>query len=200
MPLGQQIIASRAAAETSTAATAASSAASLPKNASAAPFPYAPSTFSAPTEQLLHAYVPNRRPSCGPGPVPIKKYKTDPSLQVKLSGNGNIWEYYHFLVDFVPWIVHHFRNDTCSVKLLYVPNWSPQHRDDRFHFTKRNDQARSVSAHADFLLGPIGLELVFVDSPSALHRVSATVLTDPSTGKSWNINKRAWSQVLSNVG
>jgi len=83
------------------------------------------------------------------------------------SGGGNLWEYYHFMIDFAPSIYYHIRNDKAPCKKLYVPGWSDQ---DMFALTLRNQPLRSMHDNFDFFLGkPFGLTIELVGTREAMQ-------------------------------
>ncbi len=108
-----------------------------------------------------------------------------PALQ-----KGHLWEYYHFIVDFAPRFVFEFLNDApCTVHVLYVPDWPDLHQ-EKYHLLKHRETARSMANHFDALLGPLGLELVYVSTRDQLQALPVPVFGGSSP---WSPHKHPWS-------
>lgn len=81
------------------------------------------------------------------------------------SGGGRLWEYYHFLIDFAPAVLHYMRNDSAPCKSLQVPGW---YVDNKFLLALPGQPQRSMEAHFQFLLGrPLGLTVEVASSYEA---------------------------------
>ncbi|CAK0876255.1 unnamed protein product [Prorocentrum cordatum] len=89
----------------------------------------------------------------------------------KPSGQGNLWEYYHFLIDFAPAMLHFMRNDSAPCKSLQVPDW----RNNKFRLALPGQPQRSMEAHFEFLLGrPLGLTIEVASSFEAFAENART--------------------------
>jgi len=94
------------------------------------------------------------------------KYTLTPSAHP--SGRGNLWEYYHFLIDFAPAMLYHIRDDRAPCKWLQVPGW---YSDNKFYLTLPNHPQRSMEAHFEFLLGrPLNLTIDVVGDRDAFEK------------------------------
>ncbi|CAK0821813.1 unnamed protein product [Prorocentrum cordatum] len=90
----------------------------------------------------------------------------------KPSGSGNLWEYYHFLIDFAPAVLHFVRNDSAPCKRLQVPGWNGT---NKFHLALPGQPQRSLEAHFEFLLGqPLGLTIEVASSFEAFAKNART--------------------------
>ena len=75
-----------------------------------------------------------------------------------LSGNGKIWEYYHFLIDFAAPMVSLLQNESREEqKTVVLPGWR---NDDIFRLQRRSDPNRNMQPLADFLFRPLKVDLV----------------------------------------
>ena len=103
--------------------------------------------------------------TCPDEPLSFRPNSTD----VKLSGSGRMWEYYHFLVDFAAPIASHMARapapEHCPKRLLLPMR-------DVFYLTNRWNNGRSMQAHFDALFAGLNLELVHVGE--ARRGVAAT--------------------------
>lgn len=98
------------------------------------------------------------------------------------SGQGKLWEYYHFLIDFAPAIYFHIRNNSASCKTLYVPGW---HDDHKFSLTLSDQPQRTMQDKFDFFLGqPCGLNMELVDFDTIIARSQDTDVID------WDLHKQ----------
>lgn len=84
------------------------------------------------------------------------------------SGNGKLWEYYHFMVDFAPALYYHIRNEPAGCKTLYAPGW---HDDHKFALTLPRFPARSMQEKFDYFFGkPFGLTMELVDDREVMEK------------------------------
>jgi len=78
--------------------------------------------------------------------------------QSKPSGQGKIWEYYHFLVDFAAPLVALLQNEyRGQQKVVVLPNWYP---DYKFSLQNKADPKRNMETSADFLFRPLKVSFI----------------------------------------
>ena len=117
----------------------------------------------------MNSMVPSHSSSC---------FKVPPTART--SWDGGLHEYYHFLIDFAAPIVYLLKDKSAGKKTLIMPEWDlvPAHGFgwDRFHLTYSRDLARSMQAHADYLFGPIGLEVRYEQNQSTYEHMDCEEL------------------------
>ena len=107
--------------------------------------------------------------------------------KAKFSGFGNLYEFYHFIVDFAPTVAFELRDyPACAPKTLYLPGWV---RDEKFHLVNSHDATRSMKRHHDALFGePLKLQLELVPSKTDFENLNVTRVF------SWNPHAKPWSR------
>ena len=97
------------------------------------------------------------------------RYKTE--VEASLSVAGRAWEFYHFLIDFAPRILHAMARDGCASAELAAPGWYPQHVHGTFALASRRRGANASMLHHAALLFPNdGLRIDRKESREALCR------------------------------
>jgi len=104
---------------------------------------------------------------------------------------GTLWTYYSFLIEFAaPMLRTLSAKDPAGLKkTLILPGWrSENFKDkifgsvqpaDRFYLTRPWDPVQSMQHHADFLFGPIGVDIVnWKDSLDSYKRLPCEVLNE----------------------
>ena len=69
-----------------------------------------------------------------------------------------LYSYYHFIVNFAAPVVTALSTEAPGKKVVILPDW---YGDEKFRLTSRNDPARTMQAHFNFLFGPLQTDVSY---------------------------------------